>query len=129
MLRGPRCGGVSPYGPSRAGGHTATVLDIIGERLDNKWKGSILFLLLDDKKRFSDFQKRLTKITQRTLTQQLRDLERDGMVSDERLLEKVWRVAPPDPARQIGEQITLVACKEFTEKIRFSDRSMRPVAA
>jgi len=52
-------------------------MDIIG----GKWKGSILFLLLDDKKRFSDFQKRLTKITQRTLTQQLRDLERDGMVS------------------------------------------------
>ncbi|MBL1258309.1 MULTISPECIES: helix-turn-helix domain-containing protein [Methylocystis] len=54
-------------------------MDIIG----GKWKGSILFLLLDDKKRFSDFQKRLTKITQRTLTQQLRDLERDGMVSRE----------------------------------------------
>ena len=61
-------------------------MDIVG----GKWKGSLLFLLVDDKKRFSDLQRRLTKITQRTLTQQLRDLERDGMVS-----RKVYPVVPP----------------------------------
>lgn len=61
-------------------------MDIIG----GKWKGSILFLMLDEKKRFSDFRKRITKITQRTLTQQLRDLERDGMVS-----RQVFPEVPP----------------------------------
>lgn len=52
-------------------------MDIIG----GKWKGSILFRLLEGKKRFSELQRLLTKITQRTLTQQLRDLERDGMIA------------------------------------------------
>jgi DNA-binding HxlR family transcriptional regulator len=52
-------------------------MDIIG----GKWKGSILFRLLERTRRFSELQRLLTKITQRTLTQQLRDLERDGLIS------------------------------------------------
>jgi DNA-binding HxlR family transcriptional regulator len=52
-------------------------MDVIG----GKWKGSILFRLLECKRRFSELQRLLTKITQRTLTQQLRDLERDGLIS------------------------------------------------
>lgn len=52
-------------------------MDIIG----GKWKPSILFRLSTGTKRFGELQRLLNKITQRTLTQQLRDLERDGMIS------------------------------------------------
>jgi DNA-binding HxlR family transcriptional regulator len=52
-------------------------MDIIG----GKWKPSILYRLADGTKRFGELQRLLKTITQRTLTQQLRDLERDGMIS------------------------------------------------
>ncbi len=61
-------------------------MDIIG----GKWKGSILFRLLENKRRFSELQRLLTKITQRTLTQQLRDLERDGLIA-----RRVFAEVPP----------------------------------
>lgn len=61
-------------------------MDIIG----GKWKGSILFRLLEGTKRFGELQRLLKKITQRTLTQQLRDLERDGMVA-----RRVYAEVPP----------------------------------
>jgi DNA-binding HxlR family transcriptional regulator len=52
-------------------------MDIIG----GKWKPSILYRLSAGTKRFGELQRLLKNITQRTLTQQLRDLERDGMIS------------------------------------------------
>lgn len=61
-------------------------LDIIG----GKWKGVILFILLEDKKRFNELQKLLTKVTQRTLTNQLRELEADGLIH-----RKVYAQVPP----------------------------------
>jgi len=61
-------------------------LDIIG----GKWKGVILFILLSETKRFNELQKMLTKVTQRTLTNQLRELEADGLVH-----RKVYAQVPP----------------------------------
>lgn len=51
-------------------------LDVIG----GKWKGIILYHLIDGKKRFSEFRRLYPRITQRMLTLQLRELERDGVV-------------------------------------------------
>jgi DNA-binding HxlR family transcriptional regulator len=51
-------------------------LDVIGGR----WKGVILFHLLDETKRFNELRRLLPKVTQRMLTLQLRELEKAGVV-------------------------------------------------
>lgn len=50
------------------------------EALSGKWKGAILLHLGSGTLRFSDLQARLSGVTGRTLTQQLRRLEADGLV-------------------------------------------------
>lgn len=51
-------------------------LDLIG----GKWKGVIVFHLLDGTLRFNALKRRLPGITQRMLTKQLRELESAGLV-------------------------------------------------
>jgi len=51
-------------------------LDVIGGR----WKGVILFHLLEGTKRFNELQRLVQGCTQRMLTLQLRELEKDGVV-------------------------------------------------
>ncbi|HZC65917.1 MAG TPA: helix-turn-helix domain-containing protein, partial [Candidatus Dormibacteraeota bacterium] len=46
-----------------------------------KWKVSILWNLAFGPKRFAELAKRLGKISEKVLTAQLRQLERDGVVS------------------------------------------------
>lgn len=52
-------------------------LEIIGGR----WKGVLLYHLMQRKHRFSEFQRNLPGLTQRVLTQQLREMEADGLIS------------------------------------------------
>jgi DNA-binding HxlR family transcriptional regulator len=51
-------------------------LAVIGGR----WKVLILYQLFQGVKRFSELQRALPRITQKMLTQQLREMERDGIV-------------------------------------------------
>jgi len=51
-------------------------LDVIG----GKWKGVVLYHLIDGKKRFGELKKLYPRISQRILTLQLRELEEDGIV-------------------------------------------------
>lgn len=61
-------------------------LDVMG----GKWKPLILFLLSSNTMRFSELQRQIDGITQKMLAQQLRELEKDGVVS-----RKVYAQVPP----------------------------------
>jgi DNA-binding HxlR family transcriptional regulator len=47
---------------------------------NGKWKLEVLWLLSRRMHRFNELRRELPGVTQHTLTQQLRELERDGMV-------------------------------------------------
>ncbi|MNC20117.1 MULTISPECIES: winged helix-turn-helix transcriptional regulator [Paenibacillus] len=63
-----------------------TTLDIIG----GKWKGIILYQLMEGTKRFNEFRRLNPGITQFMLTLQLRELERDGIIHRE-----IYKEVPP----------------------------------
>jgi DNA-binding HxlR family transcriptional regulator len=58
--------------------------------LDGKWKGVILYHLMERTLRFSELRRRLPSVTQRMLTKQLRELEECGLIS-----RTVFPVVPP----------------------------------
>ena len=86
-------------------------LDIIG----GKWKSIILFRVLEQTRRFNELRKLLPNITQRTLTNQLRELERDGLLHRE-----VYAEVPPKVEYSITEfgvtlQPVLISLKNWAE--------------
>ena len=48
--------------------------------LSGKWKGEILWQLVDGKQRFGQLRRAIPDVTQHMLTTQLRDLESEGLV-------------------------------------------------
>ncbi len=61
-------------------------LTLIGGR----WKIPLLFHLQSGSRRFSELARALKGVTQKVLTQQLREMERDGLVA-----RKVYAQVPP----------------------------------
>ncbi len=58
--------------------------------LDGKWKGLILWYLMQGPKRNSELRRLIPPITQKMLTQKLRQLEEEGIV-----IRTVYPVVPP----------------------------------
>ena len=69
-----------------AGCPVEATLDLI----DGKWKAVILYHLVNDTVRFNELRRRLSRITQRMLTRQLRELEADGLIHRE-----IYAEVPP----------------------------------
>lgn len=61
-------------------------LDLIG----GKWKGIVLFHLTKGTKRFNELKRLIPEITQRMLTLQLRQLEKNGIIK-----RKIFKEIPP----------------------------------
>lgn len=60
------------------------------EQIAGKWKGLIIYHLLNETLRFNELLRRVGDVTQRSLTKQLRELEADGIVH-----RQVFAVVPP----------------------------------
>ncbi len=58
--------------------------------IDGKWKGVVLFHLLDRTLRFNEIRRLLPNVTPRMLTTQLRELEADGFID-----RTVYAQVPP----------------------------------
>ena len=61
-------------------------MDLVG----GKWKAVILYHLKDEAKRFSELRKEIPSVTEMTLSLQLKQLEKDGLIS-----RKVYGKKPP----------------------------------
>lgn len=86
----------SGYGhcPNEEGCPVEYTLDVIG----GKWKGVLLYHMIEGPKRFNEFRRICPAITQRMLTLQLRELEEDGVVHRE-----VYQQVPPKVEYSLSE--------------------------
>ena len=76
-----------------AHGASCTVFQHAIEFIGRRWNGAILFVLLDGPYRFNELLARVPNISDRLLTERLRELETAGMVARE--------VQPGPPVRVI----------------------------
>jgi DNA-binding HxlR family transcriptional regulator len=73
-------------------------LDIALNMVSGKWKMAILWQLTKNTVRFNELQRLLPNITQKTLTQQLRELEQDGLIT-----RQVYPEVPPKVEYRLSE--------------------------
>jgi DNA-binding HxlR family transcriptional regulator len=68
------------------GCYIEAALDVVAD----KWKGVILYHLLEGPRRFNELNRTFPELSQRILTRQLRELEEDGVIS-----RKIYPEIPP----------------------------------
>jgi DNA-binding HxlR family transcriptional regulator len=80
--------------------------------ISNKWKLYIMHELLSGKKRFGELRKRVNGISQKVLTDNLRSMEHDGL-----LTRKVYAEIPPRVEYELSE-----LGLSFSEVLRVVDK-------
>lgn len=65
-------------------------MDVTMDYIGGKWKTVVLWYLRKDKKRFSELKRLIPNITEKMLSLQLKDLEKDGIVN-----RKIYPEVPP----------------------------------
>lgn len=94
---------------------SAAQVDRAFRMLEGRWKLAIVFRLFGSPvMRFSELEKSLERVSQKVLTQQLRELERDGIV-----VRTVYPVVPPRVEYRLTERgealkLTLRALREWS---------------
>lgn len=93
--------------------------------IGGKWKGVILFYLIEGTMRFNQLARKIRGITPRLLTKQLRELEEDGLVT-----RTVYPVVPPKVEYSLTEEAQslvplLLDLNEWGEQ-RLAKRGIRP---
>lgn len=73
-------------------------VDATIQLIGGKYKAVILWHLIEEQKRFSELKRLIPKATEKMLAQQLRDLERDGLV-----IRTVYPVVPPKVEYRLSE--------------------------
>jgi DNA-binding HxlR family transcriptional regulator len=84
--------------PYRKGCASRTVLDVVA----NKWVHLVVCALRDGPKRFGELRRKLDGVTQKMLTQTLRALERDGL-----LTRTLYPTIPP----RVDYELTDLGCQ------------------
>ncbi len=74
-------------------------IDVTLAVVGGKWKASILWHLAQQTMRFSELQRQFSDTTRKMLTQQLRELEADGLVH-----RKVYAQVPPKVEYSLTEK-------------------------
>jgi DNA-binding HxlR family transcriptional regulator len=99
-------------GPDGSSAHVARVLSM----LSGRWKLSILFRLFERPKlRNSELRRDMPDVSQKMLTQHLRELEDDGLVIREDFGEQPPRVEYSLSTAGLGLIPVLAAAKRFSE--------------
>lgn len=98
--------------------------------ISGKWKVLILSYLSKKTYRFNELQRTMPETTQKMLTMQLRELEKDGLI-----IRKVYAVAPPKVEyllSELGQRLVPmlnVLCHfgaDYIQSIENDDRSPNP---
>ncbi len=102
--------------------YTDCPVEYTASLLGNRWKPLILRELLQGTRRYSELQKAIPGVSAKVLTENLRELEEDGIV-----LRKVYPVVPPKVEYSLsekGEDLKgiIEAMKAFGNKYRTADR-------
>lgn len=97
-------------------------LDLIG----GKWKGVVLWHLFQGTLRFNEIRRRISSVTPRMLTNQLRELESDGFITRSVYAEVPPKVEYSLSARGRGLEPIILAMKAWGEAnldLTFSESS------
>ena len=73
-------------------------VDATIQLIGGKYKAVILWHLTEEKKRFGELKRLIPKATEKMLAQQLRDMERDGLI-----IRTVYPVVPPKVEYSLSE--------------------------